>query len=81
MIQKMNRKEAFPESWEQFAEMIKSFEYAGVVDSQSVQQDAEDQKNSSGNKSALHKHPDEFPVLFGLDRLDHVGETEKTLRR
>ena len=33
---KMNRKEAFPESWEQFAEMIKSFEYAGVVDSQSV---------------------------------------------
>ena len=36
MIQKMNRKEAFPESWEQFAEMIKSFEYAGVVDSQSV---------------------------------------------
>ena len=39
-------KEAFPKLREQFAEMVKSFEYADVVEGRSVEQDTGDEKNS-----------------------------------
>ena len=69
----------FPEIWKQGTEMVKSFEYAGVVDGRSVEQDAEKDKDESSNsKSAVNKRPDELSILFRFNRLYHVGETEES---
>ena len=69
----------FPEVWKQSTEMIKSFENAGVVDGQSVEQDAEKDKGESGNsKGAVDERPNELSILFRFNRLDHVGETEES---
>ena len=59
--------------------MVKSFKDAGVVDGRLVEQDVEDEENQSGNsKSAVDKRPDELPILFHFDHLDHVGETKES---
>ena len=50
--------------------MIESFEYAGVVDGRSVEQDAEEDEGE--------KRPNELSILFCFNRLYHVGETEKS---
>ena len=69
----------FPEVWKQGTEMIKSFEYAGVVDGRSVEQDAEKDEGESGNsESAVDKRPNELSILFCFNRLYHVGETEES---
>ena len=69
----------FPEVWKQGTEMIKSFEYAGVVDGRSIEQDAEKDEGKSGNpKGAVHKRPDELSILFRFHRLYHVGETKES---
>ena len=61
--------------------MVESFKDAGVVDGRSVEQDANDEENESGNsKCAVDKRPDEFAVLLHFDHLYHVGETEKSSR-
>ena len=62
----------FPEIWKQGTEMVESFEYAGVVDGRSVEQDAEK------DEGAVDKHPNELSILFRFNRLDHVGETEES---
>ena len=43
----------FPEIWKQGTEMVESFKDAGVVDGRSVEQDAEEDENKSGNSRAL----------------------------
>ena len=69
----------FPEIWKQGTEMVKSFEYAGVVDGQSVEQDAEKDENKPGDsKGAVDKRPNESAILLRLYRLDHVGETKES---
>ena len=51
----------------------------GVVDGRSVEQDAEDEENESGNsKGAVDNCPDELSILFRFDHLYHVGETEES---
>ena len=69
----------FPEIWKQGTEMVKSFEYAGVVDGRSVEQDAEKDKDKSCNsKGAVNKRPNELSILFRFNRLYHVGETKES---
>ena len=69
----------FPEVWKQGTEMIKSFEYAGVVDGRSVEQDAEKDEGESGNsKGAVDERPNELLILFRFNRLNHIGETEES---
>ena len=69
----------FPEIWKQGTEMVKSFEYTGVVDGRSVEQDAEKDEDESGNsKGAVDKRPNELSILFRFNRLYHIGETEKS---
>ena len=69
----------FPEVWKQSTEMVESFEYAGVVDGRSVEQDAEEDEGESGNsKGAVDKRPNEFSILFRFNRLYHVGETKES---
>ena len=60
--------------------MIKSFEYAGVVDGRSVEQDAEKDEGESGNsKGAVDERPNKLSILFRVNCLDHVCETEEFL--
>ena len=69
----------FPEIRKQGTEMVESFEYAGVVDGRSVEQDAEKDDGESGNsKGAVDERPNELSILFRFNRLDHVGETEES---
>ena len=69
----------FPKIWKKGTEMVKSFEYVGVVDGRSVEQDAEDEEDEASNsKGAVDKHPNELSVLLCLDRLYDIGETEKS---
>ena len=52
---------------------------AGVVDSRSVEQDAEKEEGESGNsKGAVDKRPNELSILFCFNRLDHIGETKES---
>ena len=61
--------------------MVESFKDAGVVDGRSVEQDAEDDEDKSGNsKGPVDKRPDELSILFCFNRLYHVGETEESSR-
>ena len=71
----------FPEVRKQGTEMVESFKDSGVVDGRSVEQDAEEDENKSGNsKGAVDKRPNESPILLSLYRLDHVGETKESSR-
>ena len=64
----------------QGAQMVESFKDAGVVDSRSVEQDAEDEEDEAGDsEGAVDERPNELSVLFRFDCLYHVGETEKSL--
>ena len=59
--------------------MVESFKDAGVVDGRSVEQDAEDEEDETGNsKGAVDKHPNELSVLLRFDHLYHIGETEES---
>ena len=59
--------------------MVESFKDAGVVDGQSVEQDAEKEEGKSGNsKGAVNKRPNEPSILFRFNRLNHVGETKES---
>ena len=68
----------FPEVWKQGTEMIESFEYAGVVDGRSVEQDAEKEGESGNSKGAVDKRPNELSILFRFNCLYHVSETEES---
>ena len=47
----------FPKIGEQGTEMVESFEYAGVIDGRSVEQDAEKDEGKSGNsKGTVDNH-------------------------
>ena len=43
------RKEVFPKIRKQLAEMVESFENAGVIDGRSVEHDTEKEEGKSGN--------------------------------
>ena len=71
----------FPKIRKQSTEMVKSIKYTDVVDSQSVEQDAEKDEGESGNsKGAVDKCPNELSILFRFNRLNHVGETKESSR-
>ena len=59
--------------------MVESFKDAGVVDSRSVEQDAEEDEGESGDsKGAVNERPNELSILFRFNRLYHVGETKES---
>ena len=59
--------------------MVESFKDGGVVDGRSVEQDAENEEDKSGDsKDAVDKRPNELSVLLSFNCLDYVGETEES---